>query len=223
MKRQITLTIAMLFITLLTVQAQLFPKVDRPTSDEMSMIAIQFAHDNDGKMENVSNLNFTGWAPVVVGPDGKEVAFRNFDAGADMTNIYYAENLVAGEYTLKGFNHIYTDYSKLEEHKKATGEELARYAPYDNLSYHVKQFFPLSNPVVVNLEPNKIMSFGSFAVKYKWIEGLAGTTDHRWKAVEEESGITIEKPLDDYVLRYMKPWRTPAWKRWNVKNEVQPL
>jgi hypothetical protein len=222
MKRIVALTF-MISLGLSMGYAQLFPKVDKPTSPEMSMLVIQFAHDNDGKMDIVSNLNFTGWAPVVEGPDGKIIPFRNFDSGAGITNIYYAENLVAGEYTLKGFNHLYTNYTKLDEYKEATGEKLARYAPYENLPYHEVQFFALAEPVMVNLEPNKVMSFGSFAVKYKWVSGAAGTTDDRWKAVEDYSAITLEKPLDDHVLRYIKPWRTPAWKGWNVKNSASPL
>jgi hypothetical protein len=223
MKKLAIISSALFFLTLLNAKAQLFPKVDKVASPEMSMLVIQFAHDNEGKMENVSNLNFTGWAPVVEGPDGKIVKFRNFDAGADMTNIYYAENIEAGEYTLKGFNHLYTNYTKLDEYKNETGEQFAKYAPYENLPYHEVQFFALSNPVVINLEPNKIMSFGSFAVKYKWVSGAAGTTDDRWKAIEDYSAITLEKPYDDYVLRYIKPWRTPAWKKWNEKNLANPL
>ena len=203
--------------------AQLFPKVDKPTSEDMSMLVVQFAKDTDGKMEIVSNMNFTGWAPVVEGPDGKIVPFRNFDAGADMTNIYYSENLPAGTYTLKGFNHLYTNYTKLDEYKAQTGEELARYAPYENLPYHEVQFFPISQPVVVELIPNKMMSLGSLGVQYKWISGAAGTTDDRWKAVEDFSKITMEKPLDDYVLRYMKSWATPKWKKWNAKNPATAL
>lgn len=222
MKRVAALTI-LFYFGLSMGFAQLFPKVDKPTSTEMSMLVIQFANDTEGKMENVSNLNFTGWAPAVKGPDGNEVVFRNFDAGSGITNIYYSENLPAGEYTLTGFYHIYTDYSKLEEYKQATGEKLARYAPYEKLPYHVRQHISLSEPVVVNLVSNKVMSFGSFAVTYKWVSGAAGETDDRWKANEEVTKITLEKPLDDFVLRYMKPWRTPAWKLWNAKNDALPL
>lgn len=224
MKRTLVILATVLYFGLINGNAQLFPSVDKVASPEMSMIALQFAHDNDGKMENVINNNFTGWAPVVKGPDGNIVPFRNFDAGADMTNIYYAENLKAGEYTLIGFYHVYTDYGKLDEYKKEFGEKhMPIYEPYVDKKYHIKQVFELKEPIVLNLEPNKIMSFGSFAVKHKWVGGIAGTTDDRWKMDEQHTAITLEKPFDNYVLRYMKPWATPKWKKWNEKNSASPL
>lgn len=223
MKRTITLIMATAILGIYSSHAQLFPKVDKPTSDNASMLAVQFGHENDGKYESVANLNFSGWVPAVKGPNGEEVAFRNFDSGAKFTNIYYAENLAAGEYTLVGWHHIYTDYSKLDAHKAATGEKLARWAPFENLPYHVKQLIPLTEPVVVNLEPNKIMSLGSYAVVYKWIGGAAGTTDDRWKVDEEFTKIVKSNPADDTVIRYMKTWATPTWKKWNAKNLATPL
>lgn len=41
-------------------RVQLFPKVDKPPSDDMSMLAVLFIHENDGEYEIVSNTNFSG-------------------------------------------------------------------------------------------------------------------------------------------------------------------
>ncbi len=224
MKRTILLLAAILYLGISSSFAQLFPKVDRPTTDDMSMLAMQFSRDKDGKYENVLHINFTGWAPAVKGPNGQEIQFRVFSAGADMTVLYYAENLPAGEYTLTGFYHVYTNYDKLDEYKKQVNNPNYSpvYEPYANNPFHVKQHIPLSKPVIVYLEPNKIMSFGSFAVKFEYFEGAAGTSADRWR-VNDETSITLEEAHSDYVLRYMKPWRTPAWKRWNEKNPASAL
>lgn len=223
MKRLLLSGFAMFYL-LSVATAQLFPSVDKVKFDDASMLAIHFSEqDEDGRLGAIANLNFTGWAPAVTGPNGEEIPFRNFDAGADISNIYYSENLTAGEYTLIGFYHVYTDYDKLEAYEQSTGDKkMVSYEPYANRPYHVRQLIPLSKPIVVNLEPNKIVSFGSFAVKFKHFGGLAGTTPDRWRA-RDGAAITIEEPFSDYVLRYMKPWRTPKWKKWNAKNPAIPL
>jgi len=225
MKRLTIFFAAFLFLGLLSSQAQLFPRVDRPSSDGMSLIALEFGREDEGKIIMANNVAWSGWAPAVTGPDGKEIPFRNYDSGADITNIYYAENLTAGEYTLTGFYHVYTDFDKLDEHRSKTGEEeLTRYAPYENLPYHVRQHFPLSSPVTINLDPNTMASFGTFIVKYRHFEAFyGGTSNVRSKVVEEDFEYVSEKPHDNHILRYMKPWRTPAWKKWNDKNQVEPL
>jgi hypothetical protein len=224
MKRSVISAMAFVCLVVSTGFAQLFPKVDKPTSDEMSMLVLQYAQEKDGKMENVLNMNFTGWAPAVKGPDGQIVPFRNYDKGADFTNIYYAENLPAGEYTLLGFYHVYTDYGKLKEYETSIGKTIiASYDPYGNLPYHVKQLIPLKQEVVVKLEANKVMTMGSYVVKFKWVSGMAGTTDDRWKAKEDETSITMEDPKSETVIRYIKSWATPAWKKWNAKNPANPL
>jgi len=202
----------------------MFPKVSKAKSDDMSMLALQFASNENGGLTNVINANWSSWIPAVTDSDGNLVKFRHFGAGADVNNIYYAENLEAGEYTLTGFYHIYTDYGKLEEYKKEKGETYtAEKAPYKNLPYHIKQLIALKEPVKVNLEANKMMSLGTYAVTFKYIGGLNGTTDDRWKAIEEETMITKEEPESDYILRYMKSWATKKWKMWNAKNSAEKL
>lgn len=223
MKKFLTLVLLLIAVGF-TSRAQLFPMVKKPVSADASMLVVQFAHDDNGTMRLMSNINVTGWAPAVKGPDGAIVPFRNYDAAADITNIYYAENLTPGVYTLIGFYHDYTDYSKLEEYRKIKGPNyLAEYGPFKELPYHIKQLIPLEQPVEVTLEANKMQTFGSYAIAYKWVGGMAGTTDDRWKVVEDETKFTLIDPDSNYLLRYMKTWATPAWKKWNAKNNVQPL
>lgn len=202
--------------------SQFFPKVEKPSTPEMSMLVLQSSRDEDGKLVRIINFNFSGWAPAVMNSEGKIVPFRNFDAAADFTNIYYSENLPAGEYKLIGFYHVYTEYSKLEEYQKQFPNHIPTFSPYKEMPYHVKQLFSLKEPVVVVLEPNKIMTFGSYMVKFKWVGGASGTTPDRWKAIEERTLLTTE-PQNDTVLRYMKTWATPAWKKWNEKNTATKL
>jgi len=202
--------------------AQFFPKVDKPTAPEMSLLVLQASKDEDGKAGKLQNVNFTGWVPAVVNAEGTAVPFRNFDAGADFTNIYYAENLTAGEYKLIGFYHIYTDYTKLEEYQKKFPSHLPSFTPYKDMPYHVKQLFSLPEPVIVALESNKIQTFGSYLIKFTWVGGMGGTTPDRWRAIEAKTSVTAD-PKNETVLRYMKTWANPAWKKWNEKNSATQL
>ena len=222
MKKRMPLFLVLFVSSVISGFAQFFPKVEKPSSPEMSLLVLQGSHDEDGKPGKIENVNFTGWAPAVTGPDGKVVPFRNFDAGANFTNIYYAENLPAGEYKLIGFYHVYTDIAKLTEYQKSHPNFMPKFAHYEENPYHVKQMIPVKEPVVVALEPNKVMTFGSYLIKFVWTGGMGGTTSDRWKAVEEKSFITSD-PKNETVLRYMKTWATPAWKKWNEKNAVAPL
>lgn len=224
MKRIIVLTLTLIYFGTLSGYAQMFPKVSKAKSDDMSMLALQFASDENGGLTNVVNANWSMWIPAVTDSDGNLVEFRHFGAGSDVNNIYYAENLEAGEYTLTGFYHIYSDYGKLEEYKKERGESyLAEKAPYKNLPYHVKQHITITEPVKVNLGADKMMSLGSYAVKFMYVGGVGGTTDDRWKTIEQETMITMEEPNNDFILSYMKPWATKKWKVWNAKNPAEKL
>lgn len=225
--KRITLLLATIFcVGALSGYAQLFPKVDKPTSDDMSLLVLQFAKETDdgGGFENVLNNNATGWTPVVKGPNGNIIPFRKYDAAADINNIFYSENLEAGEYTLIGFYHVYVDYGKLAEYEKEVNKPnfIPSYEPYADNSYHIKQLVELDEPVVAKLEAGTIMPLGNFAVKYKWVGGAWGTTNDRWK-VKDDVKIIFSEPLNEYVARYIKTWRTPSWKKWNARNPYDQL
>ncbi len=222
MKKSFIITVSLIFLGVFSGYAQLFPKVDKPKFDDASMLVLLFSKD-DGILDKIINYNFSGWAPAVLAPDGSIVRFRTFSAGADITSIVYAENLTPGEYVLTGFYHVYTDFGKLEKYKQENGDIITKYAPYDDMPYHSKQHIPLKEPVKIKLEPNTIMSLGSYAVVFKYVGGVGSPTDDRYKLAEEETAVTIEKPDDDTALRYMKPWATPRWKKWNAKNPAEPL
>ena len=226
MKRITLVLAAIIYLGLSAGYAQLFPKVDKPTADDKSLLVLQFGREKaDGSgYEIVINNNASGWAPVVKGPDGEIIPFRKYDNAADVNNIFYSENLTAGEYTLVGFYHVYVDYGKLEEYKKEVNNPnfIMSYEPYADNSYHIKQLFELDEPVKINLEAGVVKSLGNYAVKYEWVAGGFGTTDDRWKA-KEGAKIVLAEPLDEYIARYIKTWRTRAWKAWNAKNPVEAL
>jgi len=207
------------FVGITTSFAGLFPSVSKPSSPDASMIVLQFGIDDAGKLIGCANTSAFAWVPVVKDSDGNIIKFRVFNGGVDMTTIFYKENLKAGEYTLEGFNHVYLDYGKLDAYRIEKGtKEAAKEAPYDNLPYDVVQFFALDEPVKLNLEPNKIMSFGNYGVKYKYKGGLAGTTDDRWMLVEDETKIILANSEDQSLLNYISSWATKKWRMWNAKN-----
>ncbi len=219
MKKAIIFTSALLLIVSLSSFMGLFPRVDKPDSPDASMIVLQFAIDNKGELETFGNANWSMWIPELVDETGTLVPFKWATGLADMTNFYYKENLKAGKYTLKGFTHVYTDYGKEKEYEEAKGStEMVTKNPYDNKPYRVRQFFPLEKPVILDLQPNIIASLGMYVMKYKYKEGISGTSDDRWKILEDYTKIVMADPEDQSLLEYMKPWATKKWKMWNAKN-----
>lgn len=217
------LIISVLVFGVKSLFAGLFPKVDKPVSPDASMIMLQFSVDEKGNLEKFLNFNWSMWTPVVKDEEGNIVEFRVWTAGVDdMTDLYYKENLKPGKYTLLGFNYVYTDFGKLEEYeKKKGGTELVSKNPYDDKPYRVKQFFPLEKPYAFILKPGTIMTLGHYVIKYKLKEGVSGTSDDRYRTLEDETKIMMADPEDQSLLTFVKPWASKKWKMWNARNPVQ--
>jgi hypothetical protein len=191
----------------------LFPNVEPPARSDTSMLVVEVGQvEAGGESSMIFNSNATGWAPWVEDSNGNLVKFRNFDAESRLDTLYYASNLIAGEYTLKGFLHVYIDYSRLKD------GEIALYGPFENYHYHVVQKIPIANEVKLNLQSADIATFGRYYVNYNWVGGLAGTTDDRWKVNLSTVKITGDFK-DKKALRVMKNWATPNWKLWNERNK----
>jgi len=222
MKRGITIVSAFVLLISLSSFMGLFPRVDKPNSPDASMIVLEFAVDNKGELENFANANWSMWIPELINEKGELVQFRWATGLADINDFYYKENLIAGKYTLKGFTHVYTDYGKLKEYETEKGStEMVAKNPYDGKPYRVRQFFPLEEPVVLDLKPNIISSLGKYVVKYKYKEGVSGTSDDRWKMLEDYTKVVMADPEDQSLLEYMAPWATKKWKMWNAKNPAK--
>ncbi len=221
--KKIIISLSLIFVVgISSTFAGLFPKIDKPNSPEASLIALQFSIDDKGELIPFSNTNVSMWTPVVKKEDGTIVEFRVFNGGADMTTIYYKENLTAGKYTLLGFNHVYVDYGKLHKYEEELGKPFTLYKePYANKPYHVIQFFPLDKPYEFTLKPNVMMTLGNYVIKYKINGGVAGTTDDRYRVIEDETKIVMADKEDQSLLAYMKPWATKKWKMWNAKNPAK--
>jgi len=147
-----------------------FPGVEKPASADKSMLIVEVGKGVPGDSEALINTNFTGWAPWVVDSRGEIVQFKPFDTESRLDSFFYAENLDAGEYTLKGFFHVYTDYGKLKD------SDTPSYGPYQNYPYHVRQKFPLDNEVTVDLKKAEIATFGRYFIEYEWKEGASGSS-----------------------------------------------
>ncbi|MFA5467600.1 MAG: hypothetical protein WC224_00915 [Sphaerochaetaceae bacterium] len=186
----------------------LWPNVAGPIDNEASLLVVEAGIAGEGAL---FNSNASGWAPWVVDAQGEVVPFKTFDGEPRLDSFFYSENLESGKYTLKGFFHVYIDYSKLP------AEVIALYAPFDDYSYHVKQEFPLDEPVEVNLGKGEVATLGRYFITYSWTEGLTGTTDQRWR-VNPSSVIISGDKSDKKALRVAQNWRTPHWTLWNLRN-----
>jgi len=54
------------------------------------------------------------------------------------------------------------------------------------------------------------------------VAGGFGSTDDRWRA-KDGAKIVLAEPLDEYIARYIKTWRTRSWKPWNERNPSSAL
>ncbi|MCK9286135.1 MAG: hypothetical protein PHU24_03095 [Sphaerochaetaceae bacterium] len=191
--------------------AALFPVVNPPLESKSSMLVLEAGVQDGSTTSELLNTNATGWAPWVVDSEGNTIPFRPFDTESRLDSFYFAENLPAGTYTLKGFLHVYVDYSKLQSN------EIASYGPFENYPYHVKQEFLLEQPVAVTLKDAEIATLGRYFITSQWVGGAMGTTDDRWKVAPSSVKITGD-PTDKKALRVAKNWATPAWSQWNTRN-----
>ena len=223
MRRIFNLTMVFVFLGVFSSYAGLFPSVDKPNSPDASMIALQFSIDDNGNLEPCVNANWAMWAPVVKMEDGSLVEFRVFNGGVDMTTIYYKENLVAGKYTLVGFNRIYTNFDKLHEYRAEIGNEnyIVPKKAYDDMPYRVRQLIAVDSPIEFTLEPNKIMTLGHYVIKWQVKEGPNGTSPDMYSIIEDQSKIMMADSEDQSLLTYMKPWANKKWKMWNAKNPAE--
>ncbi len=182
--------------------------VEPPVSEDASMLVLEAA---DGAGSYLTNVNYSGWAPLVEDKQGNVIPFRMVNALAEADTFYFSPNLMAGTYVLKGFRHVYTDYGLLPV------GVLPDYDPYVEHPYHKRQEFLLDNPVVIQLKPGEMASFGKFEITSKWVGGAAGTTDDRWKVAPESVRI-IANPTDRNMLKAVKGITNAAWAPWNAMN-----
>lgn len=200
----VTLTSCTLFDTL-------FPSAAMPSDQAASMLVVEAGTRSGSATENLVNLNATGWAPWVEDVTGALVPFNAFDAESRLDSLYWAENLKPGRYTMKGFLHVYVDYSLLPD------GIIMSYEPFSNNKWLKTQRFALEKEVVIDLGPADMQSFGRYYIKSEWVEGIMGTSPERWKV--NAASVAIEgDPTDRKALRVMKNWATSTWLAWNSRN-----
>ena len=186
--------------------------VEPPVSAEASMLVLEAG----GKETYLMNVNYTGWAPIVEDSRGTVVPFKMVNALADADTFYFAENVMPGTYTLKGFRHVYTNYDLLPEGVHPD------YEPYVENPYHVRQEFMLDQAVTITLNPAEMASFGKYIITSEWVGGAAGTTADRWKVIPGSVKIT-SYPNDRNILKVVKSITNANWAPWNAMNPETPL
>ncbi len=191
----------------------MFPFAAAPVSAQASMLVVEAGTGKPAISDNLSNLNYSGWAPVVLDQTGKEVVFNNFDTESRLDSFFYAQNLPAGDYTLTGFMHVYADYGLYD-----SGKVVVSYEPYAKRPWHVRQVFPLSQPVKLSLKPGSVDTFGRYLFEFTYKEGASGKSNDRWMVKPASFKYNAMLTGDRRALRVMKNWTTPAWAPWNKLN-----
>ncbi len=127
--------------------------VDTPVSMDASMLVLEAEDGTTG--DSLSNTNATGWAPVVEDKNGTIVPFKMVNILAESDTVYFAENIMAGTYTLKGFRLVYTDYGLLPD------GIVPDYEPYVSNAYHIRREFMFDKPVILQVKPAEMASLES--------------------------------------------------------------
>ncbi|HCG63331.1 MAG: hypothetical protein A2Y31_04590 [Spirochaetes bacterium GWC2_52_13] len=216
MKKWSLLVVALLVALTFTGCMSMFTAltVDPPVSTDASMLVLEAEDGTTG--DYLFNTNATGWAPVVEDKNGAIVPFKMVNILADSDTFYFAENIMAGTYTLKGFRHVYTDYGLLPD------GIIPNYEPYVSNPYHIRQEFMLDKPIVLQVKPAEMASFGKYSISSSWVGGAAGTTDDRWKVAPSSVKI-VSNPADKNMLRAVKGITNANWAPWNARNPENPL
>lgn len=214
MKKLVMFALIVLLVVSVTGCMSIFTalSVDPPASTDASMLILEASEGET----YLTNVNYTGWAPLVEDANGSIVPFKMVNALADADTFYFAENVMPGTYTLTGFRHVYTDYGLLPMGVHP------EYQPYVDNTYHVRQEFMLDKPVTIKLGAAQMASFGKYIIKSSWVGGAAGTTDDRWKVVPSSVKIT-SNPNDRNMLKVVKTITNDKWASWNAMNPETPL
>lgn len=214
MKKQLLgCAVVILMLASCSSMTAMFPFAAPPSTPQASMLVVEVGTGKLGISDNLANLNYSGWAPVVLDQAGKEVVFNNFDTEARLDSFFYAQNLPAGDYTLTGFMHVYADYGLYD-----SGKVVVSYEPYAKRPWHVRQVFPLAQPVKVTLKPASVETLGRYLFEFSYKEGGSGKSNDRWMVKPASFKYNSTLPGDRRALRVMKNWASPAWLPWNKLN-----
>lgn len=215
MKKVILLGVVLIATLMFTGCMSIFTvlAVEPPVGSDASMLILEA--EDGGTGDYLTNVNYTGWAPLVEDANGNTIVFRMVNALADADTFYFAPNVMPGTYTLKGFRHVYTDYGLLPK------GVMPNYDPYVEYPYHVRQDFMLGKPVVIELKAAQMASFGKYTITSQWVGGAAGTTDDRWKVAPSSVKIT-SAPNDRNMLKIVKGITNANWAPWNAMNPETP-
>lgn len=205
--------VAALMLASCSSMTAMFPFATAPATPQSSMLVVEVGTGKPALSDNLSNLNFSGWAPLVLDQAGKEIAFNNFDTEARLDSFFYAQNLPAGDYTLMGFMHVYADYGLYD-----SGKVVVSYEPYAKRPWHVRQVFPLPRPVKLTLKPASVETFGRYLIEFAYKEGASGKSNDRWMVKPDSFKYNAILSADKKALRVMKNWAAPAWVPWNKLN-----
>lgn len=184
-----------------------WPLVDFPSGQSASLVVIEGATRQDQHTFPLVNTGLTGWVPWIVDSRGVLLEFSVSDTTQGLDSLYIATNVAAGEYTLKGFLHIYADQSKMPKTK------LPEYRPYQAAPYVVRQEFALGEPLVLTVESGHIATFGHYFIAFSRKGGAAVLSADRWKV--DPASVHIEQfPADRKAVDLMATWTAPAWQAW---------
>lgn len=192
---------------------QLFPEVDPPESADASMAVVELIAYTEGEAgtdgsRTFNNLVNSGFYPVVTDGSGNELHFGNIDALADAGMVYYAENIDAGTYTLKGFRYLWMTH---DDYMNTPIKEL-KFDGQNDAEWQQTSFYPLPEPLTFSVGASTIESFGRFNVHYT----LKDEGDERY-SIDKWEYVAVS-PDDKEVLSIMKDWRSGNWTNWNARN-----
>lgn len=212
--KRVALLVLVLSIVLLTgciaIKSAAVNPVEKPGESSMLVVEAKILENYGMGFRNSSIQTVDeGWYPLVKGPGGKLIEFRLFDAGSKGGPYYYAENIPAGKYTLKGWRYLWMTQN---DFLTTPIKDLSFTGP-EPQSFQQKIDYLLKKPHSVNLKRGTIDTLGTYSFKYEVVSAKNMNANNRRKPV------SFEWLQHDFsgknVMSDMKTWTEENWAGWN--------
>lgn len=206
----LALGLILVFTSCIAIKRAIVNPVNKPGESSMLVVEAKIL-ENYGMGYRNSSIQTVdeGWYPLVQGPDGKLVKFRLFDAGSKGGPYYYAENIPAGKYNIKGWRYLWMTQN---DFLTTPVKDLAFTGPQAK-NFQQKIDYLLEKEHSINLKHGTIATLGTYSFKYEVVSAKNMNADDRRKPV------SFEWLKHDYtgrnIMSDMKTWKEDNWATWN--------
>lgn len=196
-----------------------------PASSESSLLFVELVAYTEGQQgtvdDDVVEVNFTsGFFPVVVDENGKEVPFSVIEGMTEAGLVFYKENLQPGTYTMQGIRYLWmTDYAFMNSPIKDMEFDGQR------TEWVERQFFALDEPVSLELKPGSTDSLGRYKAYFELMSDQYEKDPNLSVEDDENKAVLFRiesaEPENKETLKLMNNWTYEPWQLWNQRSVLK--